>query len=217
MSKKEVVGKNLTKIRQAESVFAEEIYCFDMLKKMRRVLVMAITASVIAMVIAFLAWTTRPRAQYLVIQDGKILQDKPITQAINNSDQVATWTSNQLQEIFTFDFVHYRDQIESHKMSFTHEGWIAFLKALKDSKLPQSVKEERQVVSSIPTSAPRVMAEGVFNGRYAWKIEQDFLLTFYTGNVSQTQNIKMNVLVVRVPTYENPSGVGIQQLIQIAK
>ncbi len=202
------------KARNPESIYAEEVYCFDYLKRMRRILAWLVITCLVAVAASWTAWTTRPAPQYFMVQDGKVLNNAPISVPVNNSAQVSAWVSTQIREIFSFDFVHYNSQIESHKSNFTGEGWLAFLNAMQDSKLVQSVRENRQVVSATPTSSARVLAEGNLNGRYAWKVEQDFVFTFYAGQQVQNQNVKVSVTVVRVPTYENPSGLGIQQLIQ---
>lgn len=205
------------KARCVESVYASEVYCFDYLKRMRRIMVWLALALVLAVGAAWTAWTTRPQPQYFLVQDGKVLENIPVKQPISNSSQVSSWVSSELRSIFSFDFVHYKEQLESHKTSFTAQGWGAFLTALQDSKFIQSVRENRQVVSATPTSAARVIAEGELGGRYAWKIEQDFVFTFHAGPRTQNQSVMITATVVRVPTYENPSGLGIHQLIQESK
>lgn len=202
------------KARRAESVYADELYCFDYLKRVRRVMVWLSIATVLAISAAWTAWSTRPEPQYFLVENGRVLDNVPVKQPMGNSAQVSSWASEELRSVFSFDFVHYKEQIESRKTSFTSQGWEAFLAALQDSKFIQSVRENRQVVSATPTSAPRVVAEGELDGRYAWKIEQDFVFTFYAGTQVQSQNVKISATVVRVPTYENPSGLGIHQLIQ---
>jgi intracellular multiplication protein IcmL len=205
------------KARQAEALYAEEVYCFDYLKRLRRVMVWLVFTTLLAIGAAWTAWTTRPEPQYFLVQDGKVLNNVPVKQPISNSAQVSSWVSEELRNIFSFDFVHYKEQLESHKTSFTRQGWDAFLLALQDSKFVQAIRENRQVVSATPTSAPRVVAEGELDGRYAWKIEQDFVFTFYAGPRTQNQSVTISTTIVRVPTYENPSGLGIHQLIQESK
>lgn len=205
------------KTRQVESIYADEVYCFDYLKRMRRIMIWLVLASILAIGAAWTAWTTRPQPQYFLVQDGNVLENAPVKQPISNSAQVSSWVSTELRSIFSFDFVHYKEQLEGHKTSFTRQGWDAFLLALQDSKFIQSVRENRQVVSATPTSAARVVAEGELGGRYAWKIEQDFVFTFHAGPRTQNQSVMITATVVRVPTYENPSGLGIHQLIQESK
>lgn len=202
------------KSRRAESIYADEIYCFDYLKRLRRIMVWLVVATVLAIGAAWSAWTTRPQPQYFLVENGRVLDSVPVKLPMGNSAQVSSWASEELRSVFSFDFVHYKEQIEERKTSFTSQGWEAFLAALQDSKFIQSVRENRQVVSATPTSAPRVVAEGELDGRYAWKIEQDFVFTFYAGTQVQSQNVKISATIVRVPTYENPSGLGIHQLIQ---
>jgi intracellular multiplication protein IcmL len=184
---------------------------------MRRIMVWLVLATFLAIGAAWTSWTVRPQPQYFLVQDGKVLPDVPIKQPVGNSAQVASWASEEMRSIFSFDFVHYKAQIESRKTSFTSQGWSSFLRALQDSKFAQSVQENRQVVSAVPTSAPRVIAEGQLEGRYAWKIEQDFVFTFYAGQQVQSQTVKISATIVRVPTSENPAGLGIHQLIQESK
>lgn len=205
------------KARHHESVYAAEVYCFDYLKRLRRIMVWLVAATLLAIGAAWTAWSTRPAPQYFLVQDGKVLSNVPVSQPISNSAQVSSWVSEELRNIFSFDFVHYKEQLESHKTSFTRQGWGAFLKALEDSKFVQAVRENRQVVSATPTSAPRIVAEGELDGRYAWKLEQDFVFTFYAGPRTQNQSVMISTTIVRVPTYENPSGLGIHQLVQESK
>lgn len=211
MSKK---NKGMTEQMVPEEIYYQELLATENVRILRRLLYWMILFCILVTGVVYVAWTTRPQSEYQVIQDGKVLPNVPISQPINNSAQAAAWLGEELRSIFSFDFVHYKEQVESHKISFTLDGWTAFLAALNDSKFVQSVRENRQVVSATPTSAPRVVAEGTLGGRYTWKIEQTFLFTFYAGQQSQSQQVKISATVVRVPTYENPSGLGIQQLIQ---
>ena len=63
--------------------------------------------------------------------------------------------------------------------------------------------------------APVLMKEGIVGEKYQFVMQVSLLVTFKVGNKSQPQRKKVILTIDRVPTSENPYGVGIQNWVEV--
>jgi hypothetical protein len=67
--------------------------------------------------------------------------------------------------------------------------------------------------SSSPQRAPFILNQGLLLGRYGWWVQMPMTIKYIGNNLVPAQTLKLQVLVVRVPTLNNLSGVGIDNII----
>ncbi|MBU6475819.1 MAG: DotI/IcmL family type IV secretion protein, partial [Alphaproteobacteria bacterium] len=92
-------------------------------------------------------------------------------------------------------------------------GWETFASALQQSRIIESIVALNQVVSAVPRSAPILTQEGVFRGKYRWIVQLPLAVTYQSGTNGRTDDMNVTLVIDRVPSLENPSGVGIEQWI----
>ncbi|MCE9507191.1 MAG: DotI/IcmL/TraM family protein [Alphaproteobacteria bacterium] len=122
---------------------------------------------------------------------------------------LTNWVAQAATQIMTFGFNDIDQQFAVSQLNFTAPGWESFYKAMTASKLIENVIEAQQIVTSVPLSPPILLQEGLIEGKYSWVFEMQMLITFRSGGVKQVNTKRVRVVVERVPTSDNPNGIGI--------
>ncbi|MGY3582378.1 intracellular multiplication protein IcmL [Bradyrhizobium sp. USDA 4341] len=144
---------------------------------------------------------------------GQIRSLTALDRPIQSKGEVVNWTTNAITQAFTFGFSNYRESFEVSKLNFTDSGWRGFQQAVEARKILADVIENKYVTSSALREAPVVSQEGIVDGRWGWKIEIPMLVTYESASAHQTVGFIAEVIVVRRPESENPSGLGIAQIL----
>jgi intracellular multiplication protein IcmL len=113
----------------------------------------------------------------------------------------------------TFGYHDYQRRLQQSSRHFTRRGWESFAGALQRAKIIESVTANQQVVTAEPRSAPILENQGVFNGKYRWLLRMPLRVTYKSGSQSRVDNLNIALVIERVPSLENPAGVGIEQWV----
>lgn len=124
------------------------------------------------------------------------------------------WVTNAVTNSFVFDFLHYNDQLKTVSQFFTDNGWKVFSNQLNNYANYNKVQADRLFVNGIPAGAPALLRPGgLLSGRYAWWIEMPIKVVYSGYSPPLPNNLVLQLLVVRVPTLNNLSGVAIDNVI----
>ena len=145
--------------------------------------------------------------------NGRITPLIPLDTPNQSDASVLEWANVAATAAYTYNFVNYKTELVASSGFFTPEGWDQFLTALKGSNNLDAVVAKKLVVSAVATRAPVILKSGPLNGVMAWQIQMPILVTYQSVNEFTTQNNVVTMLVVRVPTLNTPSGIGISQFI----
>lgn len=158
--------------------------------------------------------TSQPSDRYFATTaDGRIMQLVPLDQQSLSQAALMSWVVQAAQETMTFGFHDYQRRLQQSSRHFTRRGWESFTTALQKSRIIEAVTTSQQVVTAEPRSAPILRQSGVLNGKFRWIIDLPLSVTYKTGATSRTDNLKLSLVVERVPSLESPNGVGIEQWI----
>jgi intracellular multiplication protein IcmL len=144
---------------------------------------------------------------------GQIRSLTALDRPIQSKGEVINWATNAITGAFTFGFSNYRESFEVAKLNFTETGWRGFQQAIEARKILADVIENKYVTSTSLREAAVVSQEGIVDGRWGWKIEVPLLVTYESASGHQTVGFIAEVIVVRRPESENPSGLGIAQIV----
>jgi len=128
------------------------------------------------------------------------------------NNAVISWTTIAITEIMTMGFGDYESHLKAQRFRFTPEGWDGFAKAFDRQKIGQSFKEHQLVLTTVPSNSPVIVGQGE-NAQhiYQWNVQMPVIMTFATNNnVTRRTNSVINLTIVRVPTDQNPAGIGIK-------
>lgn len=162
----------------------------------------------------FVIMTSNPENRYFATTaDGRLVRMVPLSQPNLSDAALLSWVAQSATETMTFGFHDYKRRLQDASSYFTRRGWESFTKALQDSRIIEAVEARQQVISAVPGSAPVIVQEGVVNSQYRWVVEMPLVVTYKSGSSSRPDSMMVRLTIVRVPTLDNPSGIGIEQWI----
>lgn len=165
-----------------------------------------------AVAVIFYLEATKPSQTYLVQNhNGNTTQMINLSEPNVSTDTLLRWVSLAITSAYTIDFVDYKQNLDSLKPYFTKSGYKNFLLAA-NSRIDDIVKQ-KLISTAVITGTPVLLGEGTISGFYSWRIQLPLLLSYQGASEKSTkQNLAVNVLVMRVPTKEANTGIGIAQI-----
>jgi intracellular multiplication protein IcmL len=122
------------------------------------------------------------------------------------------WASKAAVAAYTFDFVNYNKQASLARPYFTEAGWNDYVRSI--SGLIQTIKQNQLLVNGVVSGTPVISNQGNLTGRgYVWRIQMPFLVTYQSSDGTSKKPFNVTLSIVRVPTWENPGAIGIDQFV----
>jgi intracellular multiplication protein IcmL len=157
---------------------------------------------------------SQPEDRYFATTaDGRIMQLLPLNKPNLDDPALLSWVSSAVTDTMSFSYLSYQKDLQKSSRNFTKSGWTSFTSALQKSRILDSVQAQKQIVTSQPRSAPVLLKKGVYGGKYRWVIQMPLSIKYQSQTESRTDTVNLSLVVERVPSLENPSGVGIVQWI----
>lgn len=151
---------------------------------------------------------------FAVDTEGSVKEIVALDRPVQSHTQVRSWSTDAIVSSLTFSFANYQQQLGDARLSFTDSGWRSFERALQASGILNQIIKEQMITSVVPAGAPVIRSQGVAdNGRYGWQIELPIMVTYESTSHKQSTGYTVQATIVRRPESENPSGLGIAQLI----
>jgi len=168
----------------------------------------------VILVSAFIFYSTRPTHNFFFAtsEDGQLIPLYPTTQPAVNNTTVLNWVSKNVPNIYALDFVNYRQELNSAQKYFTSQGWSQFQTAFAGQL--DNVRNEKLVMSAVPSDVPIVTGSGVFNGVYKWQVQIPMVISLQKGSTITTQHVLLTIVVDRVNNFSSHQILGISQIIQ---
>ncbi|MBX3708606.1 MAG: DotI/IcmL/TraM family protein [Gammaproteobacteria bacterium] len=157
-----------------------------------------------------------PPVTFPVDNEMRVQPPVPLTQPYLSTPDLLQWVADVLQKVFVFDFNHYNQQLKDASQYFTTNGWQAFLNQLNIYANYNNVQAYKLFITSTPEAAPYVLREGVIqeSGRYGWWVQMPVTINYAGYKPPPSKPLVLQLLVVRVSTLNNLTGVGIDNVIQ---
>lgn len=160
----------------------------------------------------------QPENRYFATtEDGRLIPMLGLHEPNLSTPALMSWVAQSTTEVMTFGFNDFRRRLQESSRNFTKVGWESFTKAMQEARIIEMIEANQQVITAAPQGAPILQSEGLSNGRYQWIIQIPIVLSYQSGAKSKSSSLLVTVVVVRVPRLENPSGVGIEQWIAVAR
>jgi intracellular multiplication protein IcmL len=122
---------------------------------------------------------------------------------------ISDWAASAASQIMTFGFNDVDAKFAVSQKYFTHDGWETFRKAVIATKLVEEMLATQQIVTSVPASPPVLKMQGLINGKDGWVYDVPLLVTFRAGGAKSSRAKTVHMVIQKMPTRENPNGVGI--------
>jgi intracellular multiplication protein IcmL len=144
--------------------------------------------------------------------DGRIIPVQPLNQPGITNAELLDWTVRAATKIYSYDYVNYRDDLQSVSAMFTGQGWQSFQDTLTSSRVLKTVVAEKLVMSATPTGSATIIEKGILNGKFTWKVQVPMLVKLQ-GNTPLSSPVLVTMLVQRVSLVNNPEGIGIINIV----
>ena len=150
---------------------------------------------------------------FITDPSGRVTEIQAINRPIQSQEMVLNWATQAVTKSYSMNFANYAQQLKDIEPSFNDAGWRGYQEALKASGYLDKMLSNQYATTAVPKSAPVVVAQGDLGGVWAWRLQIPLIVSYKSASVSQTQDITVDVVVVRRPETENPSGLAIAQII----
>jgi intracellular multiplication protein IcmL len=180
---------------------------------MRVTLVLGITQVIMSIMMVYMA--TRPVEERFVRTDsqGRLTEIQVLDRPIQSNQEVLHWTTRAVLSAYTLSFANYPQQLNDVKPQFTTEGWESFNQALSRGGFIENLTAGKFITTAVPSGAPSIVTEGTVFDSYGWRVQVPLVITYKSAGVDRTQQALVEVTVVQRPPIENPSGLGIAQIV----
>lgn len=158
----------------------------------------------------------KPPAVFFVQRSGDTgiaIPFKPHRLPNYSSAAIEAWAGDVVKQVYTFDFMNMEAQVGAAEKYFTEEGWDAFVTTWNASSLKDQIRKYKVSPNVVPLQNPVIISEGGAKGSYAWKVIVPVLLSFVGDAKVMPQKRLITLVIVQVPTTENPKGLGVTQFI----
>jgi intracellular multiplication protein IcmL len=149
---------------------------------------------------------------------GRLIQIVPVNTPNMTTEEVTNWAIEAVEAINSYDYINYRAQLQSAQKYFTPYGWGKYMTALTASNNLLGLTNRKQIQMAQVIDRPKILAQGILAGSYAWKYQMQVLITYSEppyDNKSKFSNAWVaEVIVQRQPVLQGYKGLGVVQLVQ---
>ena len=128
--------------------------------------------------------------------------------AAPDDTQLAVWTNEASVATYTYNYQNYLARQQQIAQYFTSDGWIAYSKALNDSKLPDAVQQNAYYVSAVATLPPTIKTLGTNQ----WQATMPLLVVYKNPQYQQKQTLAITLNFTSAPTGQGVRGLAITSL-----
>lgn len=127
-------------------------------------------------------------------------------------DTLIKWANQAAVASYTYDFSNYETQLALARPYFTNTGWTLYRNSIQN--LLNSIAKNKLSVTSVVTAPSVISNSGQYPGLgMAWRIQIPFLVGYEGAENVTMQRFTVTLTIVRVPTTQNPAGIGIDQFV----
>lgn len=148
---------------------------------------------------------------------GRLIEVIPVERPNMTNDEVSAWAVEAIQSALSYDYVNYRRQLQQAEKYFTTYGWNNYMKALKANNNLLALNQRKMVVTARVIEQPKLIAQGILGGAYAWKYEMSLLMTYSLPPFDEKSKfynpIQATMIVQRQEILKGYKGLGVVQMI----
>lgn len=173
-------------------------------------LLLLVSGTMILGIIVMLRKTALPPPTYFSATDiDQLISEAPLEQTGIGTNVLFNWITEAMMNCNTYNFISHAKVIDSASLYFTPEGYETYKNALTEAKIVDKVVNEKLILKAVPSDAPQILLEKPFAGRYMWKIKIPMKFRYQNVTTDITDQIEINLIVMRVPTTQSPLGISI--------
>ena len=125
-----------------------------------------------------------------------------------DTTQLAVWANEAIVATYTYNYQNFMQRQKEIAFYFTAPGWIAYSKALNDSKLPEMVKTNAYDVSAVATMPPQIKQLHLNN----WQAIMPLLVVYKNPQYLQKQTLEITLQLTTTPSGQGVRGLAITSI-----
>lgn len=223
-SKASAAGPKVAKKQQgaAELVSLRNRFFYVNYRKLSLIFIGATVLCIFSLLSAlYFATRSTPPVYVPLASNGQVVATYPLSEPSHPNPEVMTgwvkqWALDGARKAFTYDYINFGEQLNESQSYFTYRGWDLFLKGLTNSQNFNTVQQQQMIVKFTPRSVPIIKAQEVRGGRLTWALQFEGTIEYvaHKGSIQgYTQNVNVNMVLVRMSTVDSPKGLGIDQVV----
>lgn len=181
-------------------------------------LAIGLIASSILLAVVIYAWVNFPKYTTVQTVDNSVICEiSPESNPLLTDVAIEDFAKNAVLSAYSFDYVDYRNQINSSTTRFfTTDGRAAFNRALRSSGSLDHIVNNNLIMKAHATQGPQIEEKGLDQfGKPYWIVRMPIRTEFYTG-ASNPVDREQFIAQVRIVTAQrdafNPRGLGVHSL-----
>ncbi len=204
-----------TPARPLDAVITRNIFYRDGYRNLVKLtIIQGVVILILIIALAITIAVSRPQDRFFATTaDGRLIRMIPLNESNMTDAAIVSWAARSGSDIMTFGFHDHQKRLQETSIYFTRRGWQSFTEALEKSRIIQGVEQNQQVVTAAPQRAPVIVQQGLVAGIYRWIVTVPLVVTYQSGTAQSSNTLEVTMVIVRVSTLDNPSGVGIQQWV----
>lgn len=149
---------------------------------------------------------------HAVASDQKQMHLVPSVDPNLLSTTLIKWANQAVVAAYTYDFSNYEDQLALARPYFTENGWLLYQNSTQN--LINTIRKNQLIVNGV-VSGPSVISNSgdLPDLGMTWRIQIPFLVTYQGAENVRNEFFIVTLTIVRVPTTQNPAGIGIDQFV----
>jgi len=151
--------------KAVETVQLRNNFYRDSYRKILIALLLCVAVILIQVAALIYVISNPPAPKYFATTtEGRIMPLVPLGEPNLSTAALLQWANTAAVAAYTYDFVNYRQALQSAKQYFTEDGFDNFMTALKSSNILDAVIAKKLIVTAVATGAPVVVQQGLVLG-----------------------------------------------------
>ncbi len=142
---------------------------------------------------------------FFTTKNEQIIHPVPLEEPAVTTPYVLNLVNEVVNSAYTFNYRNIQHQLKLIKEYFDDRGQQSFFAFLSSDPFMKDVIKERLVVSATVMKAPQILVEGLFEGRYSWRIMLPIVVVYQNDLASKKRELELECIVWRVPETESPN------------
>lgn len=178
-------------------------------------LVYILAALQIVCIVGMIYLANRPVKEIFIATNsaGKLTELEVLDRPIQSDREILQWTTTALTKAYTLNFANQAQQKIDLRPYFTDTGWKSYENALTRAGFIENLVNSRYTTTAVASAAPVIVTDGNVGNGHGWRLQVPLTVSYRSAGVDTTQNMMVDVTVVTRPEAENPSGLGIAQMV----
>lgn len=199
-----------------EAILQRDVFYYENYRK--NLLYFFVLIFIVILLIFFnvISYQAKPRPIYFATTSSEeILQLTPVTEKNISDAELIPWVTAALETCYNYNFVNYRQAFQNARPYFTVKGYENFLNDVKQSLNLNRIKKEKLLFSATISDVVIQDQGHLGSGTYYWDVSIPMKVALLGGVQTKYEgyNWVVFIKIIRVNPLQNPSGLGIAQMI----